>query len=287
MTPSADYTSVANSPRTSSYPLPSPGAIFTSPHLPQTPATPTSSSSTGPPSSFPFPPPYSAALSQSPPQQQQSQLPAATVPQKKRSSLSMLLNDDHEPPRKTPRIGIAALLSPAPTAEVVSPLSGAPNAVGGASGGHGARPSSSSSTGSQPHPLRSSFTDPATSDTERRSVSSQSPTMSPARVFSLVTPQTVPPKPFTPPRLPYNPRRITPAGSVLRPLTKEERLSWVSQNPLRNIDRPGQKSEGPSPLGKRPREQDENYPPPAKRSKDTKIVAQHCTLIRSFTRTAS
>lgn len=190
----------------------------------------------------------------------------------------MLLND--EPPRKTPRLGIASLLSPAPSSELALPTSG--SAVSNPQ-----RPGSSSSTASQPHPLRSSFTDPA-SDTEQVSVlSSPSPTLSPARAhLSVSQPSSVlPPKPsFTPPRLPYNPRRITPAGSVLRPLTQAELSTWVSQNPLRHIDRPGQKPNGSidektSPLGKRTRDSsDENIQPPAKRSKDSKMVAQHCKL---------
>ncbi|KAG8884850.1 mRNA cap guanine-N7 methyltransferase [Tulasnella sp. 331] len=265
-------TTFANSPQTTSYPpLPSPSS-----HC----ATPTSAlvATVTPSTAFPFPPPFppDQSQSQSPPQQPHPPQPPPVALPQKRSSLSMLLNDSSEPPRKTPRLGIAGLLSPAPsTAELALPLPSS------ASSNSAPRPSSSSSTSSQPHPLRFSVTDP--SDNDNLSVSSPSPTHSPTRLHvTMVAPPATSKPSFTPPKLPYNPRRITPAGSVLRPLTQAELSTWVSQNPLRNIDKPGHKAttDEVSPLGKRTRDAaggnlDENNQPPAKRSKDSKIVALH------------
>ncbi|KAG9010496.1 mRNA cap guanine-N7 methyltransferase [Tulasnella sp. JGI-2019a] len=273
---------VANSPQTTSYPpLPSPGSY----------GTPTSA--TTPSSAFPFPPPFpqlSQSQSQSPPHPQQPPPPPLQLPQK-RSSLSMLLNE-FEPPRKTPRLGLAELLSPAPsTAELALPALSSSSTSNGAGvvPNNNARPSSSSSNSSQPHPLRFSLNTDA-SDSDHLSVASPSPTHSPARIHAVMasSPQAqIPSKPsFTPPRLPYNPRRITPAVSVLRPLTQAELSTWVPQNPLRNIDKPGKRKVGtvvddtrPS-LGKRTRDEarvnlDENDEPSTKRIKDSRLVALH------------
>lgn len=246
-------TPVANSPKTSSYqPLPSP--LFTSNIL----TTPTSSSS----SAFPFPPVPSPELTRPSP------------PQKRPSSLSMLLNGPDEPPAKNQRL--ASLMSPA-TSESPLPFSNQDR-----------RPSSASSTGSQqPHPLRTgSF--PGDTDAEPLT-NSPSPTnsLSPSRpqfprlhhAPPTSTPVAKQPLPFTKPKLPYNPRRITPAASILRPLTEAEVATWVSLNPLRNINRPGGAlKEKSSPLGKRGRENEERTEgePVAKRSKDVGLVVQHC-----------
>lgn len=109
-----------------------------------------------------------------------------------------------------------------------------------------------------------------------------------------------PPPSFAPPKLKYNPRRITPAGSVLRPLTEAEAATWVSQNPLRNLDRKanananatnGHSTNGGSKevsqLGKRSRDSQENAgptpdQPPAKRSKDVGLIVQHCKSAPPF-----
>ncbi|KAG9030386.1 hypothetical protein FRB95_003985 [Tulasnella sp. JGI-2019a] len=161
----------------------------------------------------------------------------------------MLLND-FKPPRKTPRLGLAELLSPAPSnAKLAPPAQSSSTSNGaGAVPNNNAKPSSSSSNSSQPHPLHVSLTTDA-SDTGHLSVASPSPTHSPARVHAVMTSPSPPPQNpsnplFTPPRLPYNPRRITPAVSVLRPLTQAELSTWVPQNPLRNIDKPSQRKAG-------------------------------------------
>lgn len=147
------------------------------------------------------------------------------------------------------------------------------------------RPGSSSSTSSQPHPLRSSFG--GNEDTDRPLISTPSPThpYSPSRPSYPRLPKTesptlkhatASPKVFTKPKLPYNPRRITPADSVLRPLTETEVATWVSQNPLRNINGPGQRSLAGT---KRARDAENetifNAPPP-KKSKDAGLVERHC-----------
>ncbi|KAG8904073.1 phosphatidylinositol-4- kinase [Tulasnella sp. 403] len=267
---------VANSPRTPSYALPSPSPL-SSIHTP-TPGT-TISSSTA----FPFPP-------QNPPSQSQSQpLPSPPIlshpppPQRRTSNLSMLLNGVDEPPKKTQRL--ASLMSPAAT-EAPLPLS--LPFLTGPSTERERRPGSSSSTGSQPHPLRTSFPGNDT-DGDAGSVSSPSPSVSPSRPPPRLPSHSHPTHPakpaaFTAPKLPYNPRRITPAASILRPLTAAEAATLVSQNPLRNFDRPGVRSGSgagvESPLGKRSRDSQENYdvdgqPPPLKRSKDSGMVIQH------------
>ncbi len=89
---------------------------------------------------------------------------------------------------------------------------------------------------------------------------------------------------FTKPRLPYNPQRVTPQVSILRPLTETEVSSWVSLNPLRKFERPGKElavgNDKPSQLGKRTRDSQENgdneSQAPSKRSKDVMLVVQHC-----------
>ncbi|KAG8986270.1 hypothetical protein FRB94_004462 [Tulasnella sp. JGI-2019a] len=88
---------------------------------------------------------------QSPPHYQQPPPPLLQLPQKM-SNLSMLLND-FKPPRKTPRLGLAELLSPAPSnAKLAPPAQSSSTSNGaGAVPNNNAKPSSSSSNSSQPH----------------------------------------------------------------------------------------------------------------------------------------
>ncbi|KAG8966861.1 mRNA cap guanine-N7 methyltransferase [Tulasnella sp. 419] len=199
-----------------------------------------------PASAFPFPP------SSSPPTSSTATSATSTIPTppvKRLSTLSMLLNDDQiPPPSKKPRI--ASLLSPA---EPHSPLPSTSD--------H--RPGSSSSSSSRQ--FTSSPLIHSTTSSPRHSPTMPPPSHQPAPF----------PKPT---RIPYNPRRITPANSVLRPLTYEEANAFVSQNKLRFIDRPGQKPTAEkrargSENGPAPREYD--YDRPAKRLKDAGLVAQH------------
>ncbi|KAG8971466.1 mRNA cap guanine-N7 methyltransferase [Tulasnella sp. 425] len=259
---------VANSPRTPSYPLPSPSPLFSSIPL----NTPSSASSPA----FPFPPQQSqrrsSASSDAPPTTPDSQQRPAQ--QRRPTSLSMLLNGPEDLPSKNHRL--APLLNSPGGTELVLPMDQRlPER----------RPGSSSSTSSQPHPLRSSFGG-GNEDTDRPLISTPSPThpYSPSRPSYPRLPKTesptlkhatASPKVFTKPKLPYNPRRITPADSVLRPLTETEVATWVSQNPLRNINGPGQRSLAGT---KRARDAENetifNAPPP-KKSKDAGLVERH------------
>ncbi|KAG8917908.1 mRNA cap guanine-N7 methyltransferase, partial [Tulasnella sp. 417] len=211
----------------------------------------------------------SSASSDGPPTTPDSQQRPAQ--QRRPTSLSMLLNGPEEPPAKKNRL--ASLLNSPSAPELALPMDQK----------FDKRPGSSSSTSSQPHPLRSSFG--GNEDTDRPIVSTPSPThpYSPSRPQYPRLPKTesptfkhatASPKVFTKPKLPYNPRRITPADSVLRPLTDSEVKTWVSQNPLRNITGPGQRSLAGT---KRARDENEtiyNAPPP-KKSKDAGMVERH------------
>ncbi|KAG9048730.1 mRNA cap guanine-N7 methyltransferase [Tulasnella sp. UAMH 9824] len=183
----------------------------------------------------------------------------------------MLLNGPEEPPAKKNRL--ASLLNSPSASELALPMDQKLDR----------RPGSSSSTSSQPHPLRSSFG--GNEDTDRHLVSTPSPThsYSPSRPQYPRLPKTesptlkhatTSPKVFTKPRLPYNPRRITPADSVLRPLTESEVATWVSQNPLRNIDGPGRPLAGTKRARDAENETIFNAPPP-KKSKDAGMVERH------------
>ncbi|KAG8913073.1 mRNA cap guanine-N7 methyltransferase [Tulasnella sp. 408] len=183
----------------------------------------------------------------------------------------MLLNGPEEPPAKKNRL--ASLLNSPSASELALPMDQKLDR----------RPGSSSSTSSQPHPLRSSFG--GNEDTDRHFVSTPSPThsYSPSRPQYPRLPKTesptlkhatTSPKVFTKPRLPYNPRRITPADSVLRPLTESEVATWVSQNPLRSIDGPGRPLAGTKRARDAENETIFNAPPP-KKSKDAGMVERH------------
>ncbi len=88
------------------------------------------------------------------------------------------------------------------------------------------------------------------------------------------TPQRPPSPPPRPKTLPYQPRRKTPAGSVLEPLTPEETQFYRAQL-----------GQGTRRLAKRKRSP--SYEPPdnqplAKKSRDAGLVMSHCTLPSSL-----
>jgi hypothetical protein len=88
------------------------------------------------------------------------------------------------------------------------------------------------------------------------------------------TPQRPPSPPPKPKPLPYQPRRRTPAGSVLEPLTTDEMHFYRTQL-----------GQGTRRLAKRKRSP--SYEPPddtpaAKKSRDAGLVMNHCTLSSSF-----
>ena len=87
-------------------------------------------------------------------------------------------------------------------------------------------------------------------------------------------PQRLPSPPSKPQPLPYQPRRRTPAGSVLEPLTSDEMHFYRTQL-----------GQGTRRLAKRRRSP--SYEPPdnqpvAKKSRDTGLVMDHCTLLSSL-----
>jgi mRNA (guanine-N7-)-methyltransferase len=116
------------------------------------------------------------------------------------------------------------------------------------------RPSTSSSTSHRPPP----------------SPVMPRPSVSRARSPSPQRPPSPPPKPKP---LPYQPRRRTPAGSVLEPLTSDEMHFYRTQL-----------GQGTRRLAKRRRSP--SYEPPdapaAKKSRDAGLVMNHCTLSSSL-----
>ena len=128
-------------------------------------------------------------------------------------------------------------------------------------------------TPTSPTSVRSNLSRPSTS-----SSTSYRPPPSPVmpRQPVLRARSPTPPRPRSPPPkpkpLPYNPRRRTPAGSVLEPLTREEADFY--HNRL---------GTGTQRLAKRKRSPSFEPPvsqPPQKRSRDTGLVVDHCTSTR-------
>ena len=128
-------------------------------------------------------------------------------------------------------------------------------------------------TPTSPTSVRSTHSRPSTS-----SSTSHRPPPSPVMIPRPPVPRArslTPPRPSSPPPkpkpLPYNPRRRTPAGSVLEPLTQDEAHFYHTRL-----------GAGSQRLAKRKRSPSFEPPasqPPQKRSRDTGLVMDHCTSI--------
>lgn len=125
-------------------------------------------------------------------------------------------------------------------------------------------------TPTSPTSVRSSVSRPSTS-----SSTSYRPPPSPVmpRPSALRARSPTPPRPPSPPPKPkpltYNPRRRTPAGSVLEPLTQEE-VDFYSSRLGTGTQRLAKRKRSPS--FEPPTRQ-----PPQKRTRDTGLVMDHCT----------
>ena len=126
-------------------------------------------------------------------------------------------------------------------------------------------------TPTSPTSVRSTLSRPSTSSSTSHRPP-PSPVMIPRPPVSRARSPTPPRQPSPPPKpkpLPYNPRRRTPAGSVLEPLTQAEARLYTRLGTGTRL------------LAKRKRSPSFEPPisqPSPKRSRDTGLVMDHCTL---------